>query len=678
MHRDTASRSLDLPEFSALGLDLSEALHLVLAHPAVASKEFLITIGDRTVGGLVHRDQLVGPWQVPVADVAVTLASHRGSSGEAMSLGERTPLALLDAVASARMAVGEALTNMAAAPVARLMDIKLSANWMAAVDHPGEDAALYEAVSAVAEGLCRELGLCIPTGKDSMSMQTSWQVSGRDYSAVSPVSLIVTAFAPLQNVRVTWTPQIRKEAASSLVFIDLAAGAQGLGASILAQVHGELGGTPPDASARHLRALFTALNQLRAAEVEVLAYHDRSDGGLLVTLLEMAFAGHCGLDLMVPEQVSALDWLFNEELGVVLQIRDDQLARFQTILDEAELTGLVVGRPRKDEQLLCTQGDRQLAVWNRGELQQRWQRTSYEMQALRDHPELARQAYENIVRDEKGLSAHLTYGHPQAPAFIPNRPMKVAILREQGVNGAVEMAAAFKRAGFECHDVHLSDLDQGRSRLDDFRGLALSGGFSYGDVLGAGAGWAKSILFNSRLRDQFVDFFAREQTFTLGVCNGCQTLSVLKELVPGAAHWPAFLRNRSEQFEARLSLVAVPKSRSVLMADMAGSHLPVVVSHGEGRAGLTHEDLLPLLEEKLVTLQYVDHDIQTTELYPYNPNGSPLGVAGFTSEDGRATIMMPHPERSALALQHSWCPQEWTEDGGWMKLFYNAMRFCGQ
>ena len=678
MHRNTAAKKRSPAGFSTRGLDLDEVLRRVLQHPAVASKEFLITIGDRTVGGLVHRDQMVGPWQVPVADVGVTLAGFQGVSGEAMSMGERTPLALLDAAASARMAVGEALTNMAAAPVERLQDIKLSANWMAAADHEGEDADLYAAVHAVAGELCPALGLCIPVGKDSMSMQTDWQQDGEKISAVSPVSLIVSAFAPLRDLRGTWTPQLHPEVPSSLVFVDLAKGRRRLGASILCQVHAALGSEAPDASADCLKSFFTALCELRRAGIQVLAYHDRSDGGLLISLLEMAFAGRCGLELSVPEGEAAIDWFFNEELGALFQIRDDQLARFQAILQEAGLAAETVGRPRLDEKIICRKGAALSGSWTRPELHQLWQRSSCAIQTLRDSPAPAVESWENLAREEKGLSAHLTFGRPVRPVLPANRKVKAAILREQGVNGAVEMAAAFTRAGFECHDVHLSDLETGRARLADFQGLAVCGGFSYGDVLGAGAGWAKSILFNSQLRDLFAEFFARGETFTLGVCNGCQMLSHLKELIPGADHWPGFLPNLSEQFEARLSLVQIPGTRSVLLEGMAGSHLPVVVSHGEGRTGLSGDRLAPLIQKELTALRYIDHDLQPAERYPYNPNGSPLGLAGFTSEDGRATIMMPHPERTALALQHSWCPEEWTEDGGWMQLFYNAMRFCSR
>ena len=660
------------------GVEPAQALERVLRLPTVADKTFLITIGDRSITGLVARDQMVGPWQVPVADVAVTLADYRGYAGEAMAMGERTPLALIDAPASGRMAVGEAITNLMAAPVARLGDIRLSANWMAAAGHPGEDARLYDTVRAVGMELCPALGIAIPVGKDSMSMKTVWEHQGERREMAAPLSLIVSAFAPLADVRGTLTPALRTDLGDTdLVLIDLGCGRDRLGGSALAQVYDQLGDQVPDLDDPDLlRRCFELVQNLREEEL-LLAYHDRSDGGLAVTLVEMAFAGRCGLDIDLGAVADPLAALFSEELGVVLQVRhrdgDDLMLR----LEQAGLghCARILGTTRDDERILIRAGERILIDDTRGRLQRTWSETSYRMQALRDNPECARQAVERIDQPDPGLSPRLSFDPAEdvaAPYIEKGRP-PVAILREEGVNGQQEMAWAFHQAGFECVDVHMSDILSGAVTLERFRGLVACGGFSYGDVLGAGLGWAKSVLFNPRARDQFQAFFERDDTFALGVCNGCQMLSALKELIPGADHWPRFVRNRSEQFEARFVMVAVEESPSILLQGMAGSHLPIAVAHGEGRAEYpAGADLV-----KGVALRYIENDGTPAERYPANPNGSPRGITGLTSDDGRVTIMMPHPERVVRTVQNSWHPDDWGEDGPWMRLFRNARRWVG-
>ncbi len=660
------------------GVEPAQALEMVLRLPTVADKTFLITIGDRSITGQVARDQMVGPWQVPVADVAVTLADYRGYAGEAMAMGERTPLALIDAPASGRMAVGEAITNLMAAPVARLGDIRLSANWMAAAGHPGEDARLYDTVRAVGMELCPALGIAIPVGKDSMSMKTVWEHQGERREMAAPLSLIVSAFAPLADVRGTLTPALRTDLGDTdLVLIDLGCGRDRLGGSALAQVYDQLGDQVPDLDDPDLlRRCFELVQRLREEEL-LLAYHDRSDGGLAVTLVEMAFAGRCGLDIDLGAVADPLAALFSEELGVVLQVRhrdgDDLMLR----LEQAGLghCARILGTTRDDERILIRAGERLLIDDTRGRLQRTWSETSYRMQALRDNPDCARQAFERIDQPDPGLRPRLSFDPAEdvaAPYIEKGRP-PVAILREEGVNGQQEMAWAFHQAGFECVDVHMSDILSGAVTLERFRGLVACGGFSYGDVLGAGLGWAKSVLFNARARDQFQAFFERDDTFALGVCNGCQMLSALKELIPGAGHWPRFVRNRSEQFEARFVMVAVEESPSILLDGMAGSHLPIAVAHGEGRAEYpTGADLA-----KGVALRYIENDGTPAERYPANPNGSPQGITGLTSDDGRVTIMMPHPERVVRTVQNSWHPDDWGEDGPWMRLFRNARRWVG-
>ena len=666
---------------------LREAALRVLQFPAVADKTFLISIGDRTVGGLVSRDQLVGPWQVPVADVAVTLADYEGYAGEAMAMGERTPVAVLDAPASGRLAVCEAVLNILAADIAALRDIRLSANWMAACGEPGEDAALYATVHAVGEELCPALGIAIPVGKDSLSMRTAWHdpASGADHSVVAPVSLIVSAFAPVQDARRTWTPQLRTDAgATRLLHVSLNGLRHRLGGSVFAQVHDELGDECPDLDKpARLVSFAAALCTLRDAG-HVLAYHDVSDGGLFATLAEMAFAGHCGLDVSLPGQDgTAVEQLFAEEPGVVLQVRAAALEALRVTwrLHGLEHCVREIGAPAADMRVRIDVGSARLDLaWR--ELREAWSRTSFEMRRLRDEPACAEEEFAASCDDaDPGLTVALTFNPDDdvaAPHIAHGARPRVAVLREQGVNSEVEMAAALDRAGFEPHDVHMTDLLSGARTLGEFRGLIACGGFSYGDVLGAGEGWAKSILFHSRMRDEFTAYFTRPDTFTLGVCNGCQMLSALKALVPGAEHWPRFIRNRSEQFEGRFSLVEIVPSPSVLLAGMAGSRLPVAVSHGEGRAEFASAEAESnFAAAGLTAFHYVDNHGAVASRYPANPNGSPRGIAAVTSTDGRVTLTMPHPERSFRYAQNSWRPDDAGDVSGWMRLFRNARVWVG-
>jgi phosphoribosylformylglycinamidine synthase len=622
---------------------------------------------------------MVGPHQVPVADCAVTATSYDVYTGEAMAMGERTPLALLDAAASARMAVGEALTNIAAAPIARLSDVRLSANWMAAAGHPGEDARLYDAVRAVGAELCPALGIAIPVGKDSMSMRTVWQERGEKRSVVAPLSLVVSAFAPVTDVRRALTPELRLDRGeNALLLVDLGRGRDRLGGSALMQVCGRIGRAAPDVDDAALLAGFFAAVQALSQSGLVVAYHDRSDGGVFAALVEMAFAGGCGLEVDLP---GADDFgaLFSEELGAVLQVRAADLPRVREALAAHGLGEHThaIGRATQGERVLVRRAGRTLLDETRTALRAIWSDTTHRMQALRDDPGCA--AEEQALRcdpSSPGLSVHTSFDPDEdvaAPFVSRGARPRVAILREQGVNGQGEMAAAFDRAGFDAIDVHMSDLLEGRTTLAGFRGLAACGGFSYGDVLGAGEGWAKSILFNARARDELSRFFARNDSFALGVCNGCQMMSNLRELIPGAARWPRFVRNRSEQFEARLVRVRIEESPSVLLAGMAGSLLPVAVAHGEGRAELQTEGDLAGLH---VAARFVDQHGAPTERYPLNPNGSPGGLTALTTPDGRVTILMPHPERVFRAVQYSWRPDRWREDAPWMRLFRNARIFC--
>ena len=780
MCRDVASVAAVGDRLDLATIDLADALGRVLRLPTVAAKGFLITIGDRSVGGLVARDQMVGPWQIPVADCALTLTDVDGFHGEALAIGERAPIALLDAPASGRMAVAEAITNLAAAGIAALAEVRLSANWMAAAGHPGEDARLYETVRAVGLELCPVLGIAIPVGKDSMSMKTVWERSlaqqgaasatddigdardsgaienagaaqgpgvaddagaaiGRDASQgagvagfasgeerpgavegandaeesgaaggdgrservemVAPLSLVVSAVAPVPDVRRCATPWLRLDRGETrLLLIDLGRGRNRIGGSALAQVYGRIGEVPPDLDDPELLKGFFAAIQSLHAEGLLLAYHDRSDGGLLVTLCEMAFAARCGIDCDLGSlpgfalegdgaaarrhgSAVPIAALFAEELGAVLQV---PAAALTAVLDRLQQHGLgtcghLIGQPRRDGRIRIRLGDRWLFDGARAELQQAWSETSWQMQRLRDHPDCADEEFARISADEPGLSASLPFDPGEdiaAPLIATGVRPRLAVLREQGVNGQIEMAAAFDRAGFDCIDVHMSDLLEGRLGLDGFQGLAACGGFSYGDVLGAGEGWAKTILFNARARDQFQAFFARPDRFALGVCNGCQMLANLRELIPGTEHWPHFVRNRSEQFEARLLMVEVTPSPSILLQGMQGARLPIVVSHGEGRAEFS-DRAQQQSAAAMTTLRYIEADGTLAVRYPANPNGSPEGITGLCNADGRVTIMMPHPERIFRTVQHSWHPDDWGEDSPWMRLFRHARVWVG-
>lgn len=681
MHRDVASESVNSRALDTTQIDIAEAAERLMQLPTIAEKTFLITIGDRTVTGMVARDQMVGPWQIPVADVAVTTSAFDSYHGESMAMGERTPIALLDHAASARMAVAEALTNIAASDIGDIKRIKLSANWMTAAGHPGEDAGLYAAVKAVGEELCPALGLTIPVGKDSMSMKTQWQDGEQEKSVTAPLSLVISAFAAVRDVRNTLTPQLSNEADTQLLLIDL--GKQRMGATCLAQVYNQLGDAPADVDDPQLLAgYFNAMQSLVARKLG-LAYHDRSDGGVFTTLVEMAFAGKTGLDIKVPTG-DALSWLYNEEVGGVVQIRNADQDEVMQIFADSGLADYVtvIGSTNRRDQICFTQDDHLVIDKPRVYYRKLWAVTTHHMQSLRDNPECAVQelAIKSDVNDP-GLHAHLSFDINEdvaAPYIATGVRPKVAVLREQGVNSHVEMAAAFDRAGFSAIDVHMSDVLTGRTDLGGFKGLVACGGFSYGDVLGAGEGWAKSILFNERARQQFSQFFARNETFSLGVCNGCQMLSNLKSLIPGAELWPHFVTNRSERFEARAAMIEITESNSVLFADMAGSRMPIAVSHGEGRAEFASgTEPSALQAQGMLSGRYVDNYGRPTEQYPANPNGSSQGVTAFTSSDGRATIMMPHPERVFRTVSNSWHPSDWQEDSPWMRMFRNARKFVG-
>ncbi|MBO2581807.1 phosphoribosylformylglycinamidine synthase [Shewanella algae] len=679
MSRDVVSQKAQSAALDEVSIDLAEAVKRVLTLPTVADKSFLITIGDRTVTGLVNRDQMVGPWQVPVADCAVTAASFDSYVGEAMSMGERTPLALLDFGASARMAVAESLLNMAGADIGSLKRIKLSANWMSAAGHPGEDAGLYEAVKAVGEELCPELELTIPVGKDSMSMKTAWEDKGEQKAVTAPMSLIISAFGAVRDIRNTVTPELRTDKGETLLLLaDLAKGKTRLGGSCLAQVFGELGDIAPDLDqAAVLKGFFEVTQQL-VAERSLLAYHDKSDGGLFTTLVEMAFAGHTGLNVDISALAgSALARLFNEELGAVLQVSKDQAAEIIKAYTDAGVDCHPIAELSDDGRIRIQDQGAEIYSASCTELRKLWSETTYRMQALRDNPECAREEFDlKLDETDPGLTVNLSFDPAEdvaAPYILKGAAPKMAILREQGVNSHIEMAAAFERAGFESRDVHMSDILSGRISLEEFQGLVACGGFSYGDVLGAGEGWAKSILFNSRAREDFSRFFERADSFALGVCNGCQMLSNLKEIIPGTEHWPHFVRNRSERFEARFSLVEVQQSPSLFFSGMAGSRMPIAVSHGEGRAEFASAAAMAAAEQSgTVALRYVNGKGEVASLYPQNPNGSPNGLSGICSLDGKVTIMMPHPERVFRTVANSWHPENWGEDSPWMRMFRNA------
>ncbi len=696
--KTTRSDSKQMPSesvFDAGQYDLRESAYRVLRLPTVASKNFLITIGDRSVGGLTHRDQMVGKYQTPVADAAVTMMGFNTHQGEAMSMGEKPTVALFDAPASGRMAIGEAITNIAGVNIGKMGNIKLSANWMAACGNAGEDEKLYRTVEAVSH-TCQALGLSIPVGKDSLSMKTVWQDEGAQKSVVSPLSLIISAFAPVQDVRRTLTPELKNTADSAIFAIDLGFGRSRMGGSALSQVWKNISGSAPDLNNSHHLAAFYQVMQSLVAEGRLLAYHDRGDGGLLATLAEMSFSSHLGMNLdlaaMIEQtreqsgsnklQDAAARTLFNEELGAVIQVAGEHIEAVQTAFEEAGLAAALhqIGAINHSERLLIQNRNTVLLNEDRLDLQKAWAETSWQMQRLRDNPECADSEYALLADDKRSaLFADLTFDVNEniaAPFINRGTQPKIAVLREQGVNGQIEMAAAFTRAGFDAYDVHMSDLMAGRVQLADFQMLAACGGFSYGDVLGAGEGWAKSVLFHPQLRDQFAAFFNRRDTLTLGVCNGCQMVSNLAEIIPGTQGWPKFKRNQSEQFEARLSMVNVPQSASLILADMAGSSLPVVVSHGEGRADFAHVGG-QVSGGLNIALQYVDGQNQIAEAYPLNPNGSPQGIAGVSSADGRVTIMMPHPERVYRSAQMSWAPEGWGELSGWYRLFAGARKALG-
>lgn len=683
MQRDVKTLNIPQPGFETAVLELEEVTERLLKLPTIASKSFLITIGDRTITGMVTRDQMVGPWQVPVADVGVTASDYKGYTGEAMAMGERPPVALINPKASARLAIAEAITNIAAAKIGKISDIKMSANWMAAAGHPGEDAALFAAVETVGMELCPALGISVPVGKDSMSMKTVWQDQGQDKAVISPISLNITAFSIVEDVRKTLTPQLRTELGDTqLCVIDLGRKQNRIGGSCLAQVYNQVGDLAADLdNAQDLVHFFEAIQALNQAGL-IQAYHDRADGGLLVTLLEMAFAGHCGIDIDVSELgAEPIAALTAEELGAVIQVKNQDIEQVNQILAKHQLAEMSnwVGRINTTDEIVIQAQGKTLLKGARAHYQAWWSETSYRIQAMRDNEVCAEQEFDAIkdsAHTELVAKPSFDINDNVSAPFIQTgvRP-KVAILREQGVNGQQEMAAAFDRAGFSSIDVHMSDILEGRVSLDEFKGLVACGGFSYGDVLGAGRGWANSILFNPRARDQFEAYFNRQDTFSLGVCNGCQMMSNLKDIIPGAQHWPAFKRNRSEQFEARLSLVEVAESPSVLLAGMAGSRIPVAVAHGEGRVDFGNSSAEAA--QGLIGLRYVNAQGLATERYPYNPNGSEQGITGLTTQDGRVTIMMPHPERVFRAVQHSWCPDDWAEDAPWMRLFRNARKWVG-
>ncbi|GEB70991.1 phosphoribosylformylglycinamidine synthase [Pseudoalteromonas carrageenovora] len=688
MHRDVTSQQVTGTAIDASAIDVADAAQRLLRLPTIAEKTFLITIGDRSVTGLVARDQMVGPWQVPVANCAVTAATYDTYHGEAMSLGERTPAALLNYGASARLAVAESLTNIACANIGSLENIKLSANWMAAAGHPGEDAGLYEAVKAVGEELCPALGLTIPVGKDSMSMKTTWKNDDDsvEQSVTSPLSLIITAFGRVDDVRKTVTPQLRTDKGdTSLILVDLGAGKNRMGASSLAQVYKQLGDVTPDVDSPELLKGFYNAMQALVADSKLLAYHDRSDGGLFTTVTEMAFAGHTGVTVDLAGLTgSDLEALYNEELGAVIQVANSELDAVNAVFEQYGVAAIshVIGSLNSDDSIVFNRGEQTVLNHTRTELRTIWAETTYQMQARRDNPDCAKQEFDaKFDAKDPGLNVKLNFDLNEdiaAPYIATGAKPQMAILREQGVNSHLEMAAAFNRAGFAAVDVHMSDILEGRLTLEQFKGLVACGGFSYGDVLGAGEGWAKSILFNDMARDQFQNFFHRENTFSLGVCNGCQMLSTLKELIPGTEHWPRFVTNKSERFEARFSLVEIQENPSVFFNGMAGSRMPIAVSHGEGHAEFANDAATKAaLESGTVAVKFVDNYGNPTTQYPANPNGSPEGITGITSTDGRATVMMPHPERVFRAVANSWHPDDWKEDSPWMRMFRNARKNVG-
>lgn len=706
MQRDVHHVHNEFPAIDLTGLDLAEVAKRVLLLPTVADKSFLITIGDRSVGGTTVRDQMVGPWQVPVADCAVTAMSFEGYLGEAMAMGERTPLAVIDAAASGRMAVGEAVTNIAAAAINDISDIKLSANWMAACGQPGQDAALFDTVKAVGMELCPALGISIPVGKDSLSMRTTWKDADASKAVVSPVSLIVSSFAPVADIRRSLTPQLQRDAGDTvLILLDLGRGKNRLGASALSLVTQQLGNEVPDVdSADDLKAFFGAIQKLNS-DAKLLAYHDRSDGGLFATLCEMAFAGRTGLtvnlDILTMESEHAADhgdaknWtgqvaerrneltlraLFSEELGAVIQVRADDKTAVMNVLREHNLGACshIIGKPNERGVIEFTRDAKVIYSEQRSALHRLWSETSWRIARLRDNPACADAEYGRLLDEtDPGITPKLTFDPSEnvaAPFLATGVRPRVAILREQGVNSHIETAWVMHQAGFTAVDVHMSDLIAGRAKLDDFQGIIAVGGFSYGDVLGAGEGWAKTILFNDKLVDQFARFFARGDSFGLGVCNGCQMMSNLKSIIPGAQAWPKFTRNKSEQFEARFAMVEVLDSPSIFFGGMAGTQTAIAIAHGEGFADFSQTGDIDAVVK---AMRFVDNHGAATELYPFNPNGSPAGLTAVTTADGRFSVMMPHAERVFRSVQQSWHPQSWGEDSPWMRMFRNARRWVG-
>ena len=665
------------------GIDIEEAALKILRFPTVADKTFLIHIGDRTVGGLVSQDQFVGPWQVPVSDVAVTLKDHFGVQGEAMAMGERSPIAVHNAPASGRIAVGEAITNILSAPISDIADIKLSANWMSSIMTDRLKQDLYETVEAISIDFCSKIGITIPVGKDSLSMQTSWANENKQYKNTAPLSLVISAFAPINDVNNVITPQLKEKNESILLLIDLGQGQNRMGGSCLSQIYNlRLGGTPDIEDPELLKRFFNAVTALKSRKL-IQAYHDRSDGGLFACVSEMAFAGNMGLDLSfeAANEDELLELLFSEELGCVIQIQKGDLDVVLDILKEASLSNCAypIGTVLKDHRI-SIKSDVFNHSFDLKILRQAWSKMSYEMQKLRDNPETAEEGFKKILDvNDPGLNPKIKFGPTQIDyKRLTKSSPKVAILRDQGVNSQIEMAVAFNKAGFNAYDIHMTDILNGQVNLDQYIGLVVCGGFSYGDVLGAGGGWAKSVLFNEDARNQFKTFFHREETFSLGICNGCQMMSQLKELIPGADHWPRFVRNLSEQFEARLNMVEVLESNSIFLNGMEGSMIPIATSHGEGRVQYAHDsDMDALKHSKSVTIRYVDNFGQPAIHYPDNPNGSESGFAGFCSEDGRSTIMMPHPERVMRTEQFSWCPDDWKDHGPWARFFVNARDWIG-
>ncbi len=690
MLRDVHHKTFHKPEFDLTDIKLDEAIERVLSLPTVASKSFLVTIGDRSITGMVNRDQMVGPWQVPVADVAVTCADYVGYNGEAMALGERTPIALVSPEASGRMAIGEAITNIAAAKIGKISDIYLSANWMAAAGFEGEDAALFDTVKAVGEELCPQLGIAIPVGKDSLSMKTVWDQNGVDgkehHEMAAPLSLIITGFAIVEDVRKTLTPQLRSGTFAEdggdtdLILIDLGKGKNRMAASALSQVYSQVGAHAPDLNDADALINFFKVIQLLNSEDKIMAYHDRSDGGLLATLTEMSFAGHTGITVHLDDLgKTPLEALFNEELGAVIQVHHSDTEEVMSVLREAELGSCshVIGKLNENDEVIFSWAHQDIYKSARVNLQKIWSQTSYQMQSLRDNDECAQQELERLDDyHDGGLFAQTSFDITEdvsAPYINTGARPEVAILRDQGINGQQEMAVAFDRAGFKAIDVHMTDVISGRTSLGDFKGLVACGGFSYGDVLGAGGGWAKTILHNPRAKDEFSAFFNRKDVFGLGVCNGCQMFSHLRHMIPGASHWPEFHRNESEQFEGRVTMVEVMDSPSIFFKDMQGTKIPVANAHGEGRTVFVDNiNAKDVVTNGFVSVRYIDNAGNPTNMYPENPNGSSLGITGLTNTDGRFTVMMPHPERVIRTVTNSWTPDDWGEDSPWMRMFRNA------